>query len=427
MLSNTLSGQVEFESGLSIGPTPSDTVTAGTMRWNATAERFEGYNGTRWVPFGGVGSLWGRPQANRENSKPVTNTISVDRSTISIGQAIGISDDIMAVGCPGAEGSGRVLTYSSVDSKPFEGPVIIPPGNAVPNGRFGAAIDVRDDLMLVGAPDANRAYLYEKSINVWNFVTELTVPDTTFTGGDLYGFALAITADRAYVAAPFRGNGRIYLFERNGSNWTYTQMITDPNASTTDEFASSIDASGSLLIAGAPRRGGGEVITFRPGLFGIWGVDERLKPSDFDVSQDFGKQVVLDGNLILASAPEDGVSQGAVYVFSSFFTSWLQTQKLTLPSPQNFDGFGKSIAAHNGTLVVGSDFQATAEGNVFVYNLDTNENKFVYQANLISSQGNAGRYGETVAVFNNVIAVGSPGLPDDSGFVDVGAFFIYIK
>ena len=87
-------------------------------------------------------------------------------------------------------------------------------------------------------------------------------------------------------------------------------------------------------------------------------------PSDGQAGAEFGSSVALDsdGKTAIIAAEFDRDEKGAVYVFTRPGTVWLQKAKLTSSNTRSGYHFGRSIALHNGALLVGSLKSADADG-----------------------------------------------------------------
>ena len=85
------------------------------------------------------------------------------------------------------------------------------PSEGVASDAFGSAISADGIRVLVGAPGASAAYVYEWRQNTWHEVTRLTAP--TAQDGDEFGASVLLQGDWALVGAPGRdGSG-------GGADW----------------------------------------------------------------------------------------------------------------------------------------------------------------------------------------------------------------
>lgn len=139
----------------------------------------------------------------------------------------------------------------------------------------------------------------------------------------------------------------------------------------------------------------------------------------------FGKTVAAAGNIAVVGArgnDDAGDMSGSTYVFEG--PDWQQTAKLTASDGKPGDDFGFKVAASDDTVAVSARFHNGAMTNtgaayVFVRNTDG----WTQQAKLIGDQGNAARFGFSIAMSGDRIAVGQTG--DDDAAKNAGAVYLF--
>jgi hypothetical protein len=135
-------------------------------------------------------------------------------------------------------------------------------------GRFGAAMSMEGDWLLVGAPGTNdgapgagAAYLYnryEGGENAWGLVKKLVPPAPA--GGAAFGSAVLLQGARAYISAPGEPwlvlpVGAVHVFERDlggNGNWGYKQRVMPDTVQSGLRSGVSLDADNDLLLVNAP-------------------------------------------------------------------------------------------------------------------------------------------------------------------------------
>jgi hypothetical protein len=134
----------------------------------------------------------------------------------------------------------------------------------------------------------------------------------------------------------------------------------------------------------------------------------------------FGQAVAVGFNTLVVGAPTEG--SGAVYVFERSGDAWVQRARLTSAAATSRD-FGRSVALDAGTLIVGapgdsssskgingdpSNVDAPESGAVYVF--VRGESGWTQQVYIKASNGGAfDRFGTSVALFRDTLAVGAPG------------------
>ncbi len=142
------------------------------------------------------------------------------------------------------------------------------PADVTTGGRFGAAMSMQGDWLLVGAPGSSdgvpgsgAAYLYnryEGGEDAWGLVKKLEPPDPA--GGAAFGTAVLLDGDRAYVSAPGEPwlvlpVGAVHVFERHmggADNWGHKQRIVPDTVQPGLAFGTFIAAEEELLLVNAP-------------------------------------------------------------------------------------------------------------------------------------------------------------------------------
>ena len=312
---------------------------------------------------------------------------SVDRSTpnvgmLSLGEATIESSPYVILGDWGSSPTDTRLVGSDTTSGDDFG--------------HGVAISGDGSTVVVGADNANKAYVFVDGVEV----AVLTGSDSP--SGDAFGNAVAISPDGSTIAvaailwdSSVNNSGAVYIYEKPESGWA--TATEDARLNHTDSLYintylggnMAFSGDGSVLIAserfssstGAVR--GAVQIYERPGAFGTWANSTtfaRLTSSDLQTSDNFGSGVAIsnDGNTIAIGAYQEdtgGGNSGKVYVFEKPGGGWATgTEDHIIQGSNQHAGrfFGISCALNtDGTLLaVGAHGElfdgGTAEGAVHV-------------------------------------------------------------
>ena len=236
--------------------------------------------------------------------------------------------------------------------------------NTDTNDRFGASVSLSGDgkTLAVGAPqeDSNATgvngdqtdnstesvgavYVFSLSGKTWSQQAYLKGPDS-YT--DVFGYSLSLSDDGNTLAVGAYGDdsdatginnngggsagnsGAAYIFSRSGVTWSQQAYIKASNSESGDHFgwSVSISADGNTLAVGAYLEDSNAT-----------GID--------------GDQTNNDVN--------NGVSSGAVYVFSRSGATWSQQAYLKASNAEANDEFGYSVSlsADGNTMAVGAPFE----------------------------------------------------------------------
>ncbi|EJK76945.1 hypothetical protein THAOC_01262, partial [Thalassiosira oceanica] len=113
---------------------------------------------------------------------------------------------------------------------------------------------------------------------------------------------------------------------------------------------------------------------------------------------------------------DNGGDSGSAHVFVRSGEEWSQQYKLLAPDGAAGDRFGESVTTSQDTIVVGApgdDDNGGSSGSAHVF--VRNGEEWSHQVKLLAPDGAANdRFGESVAVNENIIVVGAP-WDDDNG------------
>jgi len=149
---------------------------------------------------------------------------------------------------------------------------------------------------------------------------------------------------------------------------------------------------------------------------------------DGDVGDGYGWAVAIDSTTAVVGSLHDSAGasdSGSVYILTFDGSSWDETQKLTAIGVGTSDGFGDSVAIHNNTIVIGTpgdDDAGSGAGAAYVF---TNiKGTWTQTAKLVPSMLTAGdNFASAVDIDNNIIVL-SASLTDSVGS-NSGAAYVY--
>jgi hypothetical protein len=333
--------------------------------------------------------------------------------------------------------SGGASVYEGVDVAPGP-PSLLLAGEAV--ASFGTTVAVDGDTLVIGVPferildpgTMGAAYVYQRAGGQWSLAQRLVAPATSFDAR--FGAAVAIDGDTIVVGEPaaamanFSGGnpaqGNAWVFVRQGSQWNIQGWLFSGGGEALDFFGASVAVDGDTVTIGIPgarpgddsQQGAVEVFK-RSGS--TWDVQARLVPAENSPLQQFGRAVVLDGDRLVVGS----LGGESAWVFERNMVGWTQVARLA-PAPSAVGNFGWSLALSGDRLLVGAPFRSiggvAARGAVDVFEL--NGPDWVQRAQLVAPDGSAqDRFGASIAQAGDTILVGNwpdtGGVPRDAAYV----------
>ena len=308
----------------------------------------------------------------------------------------------------------------------------------------GFAIAVRDDLLVVGAPNVDPGYPpgpgqvfvhnWDVDTRQWDYSGELSslLPEGTLHDDSFFGFAVdiydhPIDGVRVIVGAPMALNesgvetGRVFVFRRSILGmWTLEQILDNSNESPNGRFGERVALSETLafITAGGETNETGGTGTVWSSVLGREGEQRvvRMPRVRGDVLGMFGSGLDYDGGVLVIGAAESvvgGVACGQAHVYSSDDDFPIHVQTLNVPGVWNVDtaNFGFSVAVDvgdgDGTLLVGTpSHNPSITGGAVSYALDTT---WIQQDLLVGSDPQPVQLlGHSVALMGGRAVAGAP-------------------
>jgi hypothetical protein len=262
--------------------------------------------------------------------------------------------------------------------------VLTSTGTELPTNGTSTGVAISQNLALVGEDPSLAGQSGSPSVavlslgaNGWSRMATLTPP----TGANLVGWGHTVAVEAGNpLTAVVGGNGTevdVYVLNQGGK-WTLEQQIPAPVDMVGGSFGGTtgiggpggayrLALSGDTLAVGDPFESSAPVEGVSTGAVWIytrtndtWTQAKKLTgPGAFG---QFGSSVALSGGVLLATAPNINNQDGAVFVYSGSGGNWSSAATLTDPNDaaSEFGGsasaeFGSSVALDGDTAVVGQD------------------------------------------------------------------------
>ena len=352
------------------------------------------------------------------------------------------------------------------------------------------------------ASEAGAAYVFVRdSGGVWHQQAYLKASNTD--SNDRFGGAVGVSGDTVVVGAIFEkssatgvngdegdnrpfDSGAAYVFVRDSAGtWSQQAYLKASNTGASDAFGVSVGVSGDTVVVGSSledsnatgvngneadnsARDSGAAYVFVRDTGGVWTQQAYLKASNTDRRDVFGTSVGVSGDTVVVGARwEDsnatGVNgnqadngagdSGAAYVFvRDGASSWSQQAYLKASNTDSSDRFSISVAVSGDTVVVGAlgeesnatgvngdegDNSASQSGAAYVFVREPG-GLWSQQAYLkASNTGEGDWFGRRVGVSGDTVVVGAPsedssaaGIDGDEGDNSVfgsGAAYVFVR
>jgi hypothetical protein len=257
------------------------------------------------------------------------------------GHAVAISNDVIAIGNYSYDGPqpinfdfGAVYIFRLVEDEwQFETQITSPDGQSTAD-RFGYAIDLQGDVLLVGmtldddlGSASGSAYVFRHDSVSWNFEDKLLAPDGV--ASDRFGTSVGVDGATAVIGAVDSvgdDSSSAYVFAETDRQWSFQQELADiAGAMPDDEFGTAVAIDGDTIVVGAPfadvtypdnvnvLSNGGYACVFRFGT-GRWFHHHNLRAKwDSPISpptglRELGGSVAIGDAAIFAGSPDNLLS-----------------------------------------------------------------------------------------------------------------------
>lgn len=339
----------------------------------------------------------------------------------TFGYSLALDGDRLVVGRPGQgagfPGNGTVYVFRRSGRRWGLEAELVGSGNTV-FARFGAAVAVRGDTILVGAPDmysgSGVVYAFQLGPSGW-VQTQILTPSIVHSS---FGSAVALRDGQALVGA---SGGGAYLFARAGGTWLETRRFEAPDGALGDGFGASVAFGEGCLAIGAP---GDDTAAVDAGSVYVysatpdWTGPQKLTLLSPGAGDRLGSSLALapGGERLVAGAPGRAQNAGRAYVFERDGGPWRLAAELQAADLMNGDGFGRAVGLATGELWIGADHDDSvpiSSGVAYVFSPSGGNWQ---QSQRVPSEGfPGGNYaGRAVALAGDQAAVAEPG--DDLGF-----------
>lgn len=264
---------------------------------------------------------------------------------------------------------------------PIPAPVEInpPPAAIIVTKEFGSqlAFIEQDGGLIVGAPasdvngvtNAGAVFRFQANGGGFNAAPDSFTSIAPVVNGR-FGEALAMGIDMLVIGAPREGAseaGAAYRFDyASGQFQPSPRIVSSSAAPAGDRFGSAIAVNGPLILIGAPGEdtlagvGSGAVRRYRRPSPGGSVIESGILLPSSGSEQASGSSVATNGDIILVGAPNandgQGAAQGRVYVYdvkANFAPQELPSRQLNGIGTSEGDTFGKAVSVNRQQAIVG--------------------------------------------------------------------------
>lgn len=221
-----------------------------------------------------------------------------------------------------------------------------------------------------GVSDSGEALIYQFINNQWTLVQVIADPTPgidDYFADEVKISGNFIFIGTSYQDGPSGNNqGSVCIFQYNGSTWSFLQKLYGNDAETNDYFGSSIAVDNNTLVVGAHHdkpigstSAAGSVTFFNYNIaLGIWTFDQKIFHPTLLHESRFGVSVSLDNDKLVVGANGSNSYEGSAHVYHKLGTSWVWIIDLILSTSEVGDRFGRQVAIEGDDIVVSAPAKA---------------------------------------------------------------------
>ena len=259
----------------------------------------------------------------------------------AFGYAVDISGNTLIVGAPDKDNGEAYIFVRQGDAWIEQARIKAPQPN--PGGWFGGAVCIDGDTAVVGARSvfshphvfadgSGVVYIYEREGK--KFLLKQKLRPKNLKKAERFGFAVDLSGDTLVVGAPWgdgAGVGTVYAYVRGEQEFQLQRIFFGDGGR--DGFGWSVAIDRDTIVVGAPfkdmfvREDGAAAIYVREGKY--WEREARIWAKDGSGAEHFGWSVAISKNRVIIGSPNtEGSTPGAAYIFRRNDDEWTQELRL---------------------------------------------------------------------------------------------------
>lgn len=388
------------------------------------------------------------------SANPTQATVSLPNPAAggqSFGFAVAISGTRVVVGSPQDNGTGdlsRAYVYDIGSGTPAAPVASFADATPATNERFGAAVAVAGNRVIVGAPledtgadNAGACYVYDFTAGT-PASPAATIANPAPLLADEFGGALAISGTRLAVGIPLddpnnADSGRVYIYDLAGGSPALWTTLENPTPQSNDNFGRSVGFAGNRFVTAAhgDNTGGSDVGSAY--VFDFSGAPPAaplitINTPSISSEEEFATGVDLWGSIVVVGAHHDdkgsNSNSGTVFIYDRLSpTPNVPVLTIDNPAPNTNDYFGAAVAINGNTVVVAAyqdDSPATNCGIVYVFDRSS-QTPGVPVLTIPNPSPNAqDQFGNDIAISGSRLVVGCA-RNDVGAIADAGSAYVY--
>ena len=349
------------------------------------------------------------------------------------GHSVALSGDFAVIGVqpedPTKPGFAYVFKH---DGQSWHQHQVIKPTSDT-NSSFGQSVSIDGFNLVVGAPENTEngvakgsVHVFKKTLGQWTEVQQIV--DQGGHPDDRFGHAVDVQNNQILVGAinAHYGNlktGAVFVYQLTQGEWQYSQKLLPSELEDGAGFGGSLDQTNRWVLVGnhaenddsQPRNA-----YFFENINGTWVSAQAVISSDWNTDQKFGLDVAVEGNWAVIGASKDYFDFGKAYLYRFNGVTWVEMSILQQPLPHEpdyYDRFSHAVELSAGRLLIGAPgLDLFFNGAGLATSYQWSNGTWEYAQHISAEVGATNNFaGASVQVDGQWAVVGAPGSSNEPG------------
>ncbi len=269
------------------------------------------------------------------------------------------------------------------------------------DSKFGVGLAQAKDILVIGDSDTWLTHVYRKQNGEWLLEQKIDCESNTDNCGRAVatdGHTIAVNGVSKGRITGFYGSSMVHLYRHDGASWNLDGTLVPSDRSDNDGESTSyydyllgddnISIEGNTVAVGLARKNGRDgAVYIQQRIADQWQETQILHPDTDDIGAEFGVSVRLSGEWLFVGAHHSNGYRGSVYIYKFDGSTWNMVDRLYSEfTDYDYIRFGESLSVDGNRLAVVSPEERSAVGGTGVIYLYCLDNGHWIQCDKISSQ-----------------------------------------
>jgi len=299
-----------------------------------------------------------------------------------LGGSVAVSGNFVFAGAQGYDydeiykDMGIVYVYQRQESGDWIQTQTLAPDSIDDSHKFGCAMATSNMQIIVGAygnsNESGKAFLFELENDQW-IQRQCLTPEIPDIGGR-FGIAVDIDNDYIIVGAylGYDYQGAAYIYQKQESDWKQIELFKSPVLDQISHFGYAVSINDHYAAVGSKSerqvaniRNTGAVYVYQRNE-NTWEQMPKLLEDDLQKDDKFGVSLALEGNILAVGGTKldsNIENSGAVNIYRIEENSFTFLRKIAAQQPHFEDYYASSLAMTHDMILIGAELYSNSNGN----------------------------------------------------------------